>query len=168
MEGLLERLWAGWRMTYIVSHSPEDACLFCACGAAENDREVLVLERGERCFTMLNAYPYTSGHLMVAPYRHVATISDLGDDEAREMMALLARAERALGREYRPQGLNMGINLGEPAGAGIPKHLHAHLVPRWIGDSNFMTTVAETRVMPEALGATFERLARALADEPIG
>ena len=159
----LERLWAGWRMGYIETGMSEAECLFCACAASTEDRRALVLERGRSCFIMLNAYPYTSGHLMVAPARHLATLSALEAAERDELLALLARGERALARAYRPQGFNVGLNLGVPAGAGIPGHLHAHLVPRWTGDSNFMTAVAETRVLPEALDRTYERVSAALA-----
>jgi ATP adenylyltransferase len=151
-------------MSYIESASSSDACLFCTAAAAEGDEcRVWVLERAGGCLTMLNAFPYTSGHVMVAPVRHVATLGDLTDGERIELMRALARMESALLAAYRPQGFNMGLNLGDAGGAGIPGHLHAHLVPRWTGDTNFMTSVAETRVLPEALDQTYERLKKALA-----
>ncbi|MGD8394555.1 MAG: HIT domain-containing protein [Candidatus Eiseniibacteriota bacterium] len=159
----MDRLWAGWRMRYIEGHDPESECLFCACASTGDDREALVLERGRRCYVMMNRYPYTSGHVMVVPSRHVARLAELDAEERDELMALLARAERALAEAYRAQGFNMGVNLGMAAGAGIPQHLHAHLVPRWSGDTNFMSAVAETRVLPEALDRTYERLRAAFA-----
>ena len=127
-------------MSYIESASPADACLFCTAAAAAGDeRSVWVLERVGGCLTMLNAFPYTSGHVMVAPVRRVATLGDLSDSERIDLMRALARLEAALIAAYQPQGFNMGVNLGDAGGAGIPGHLHAHLVPRWAGDTNFMT-----------------------------
>lgn len=150
-------------MTYVESAYPDADCIFCAKPAANNDREEMVLERGTSCFTMLNAFPYNCGHLMVAPYRHVDSLSALRPDEREELIRLLGRAEAVLRSAYHPDGFNVGVNLGEAAGAGIPRHLHAHLVPRWIGDTNFMSTIGETRVMPESLARTYERLVDALA-----
>ena len=166
----MQRLWAGWRMSYIESaRDGGEECLFCARGCASADpgaaadRAGLVLERGRTCFMMLNAFPYNTGHLMVAPYRHVDTFAALSPAESADLLHLLGRAEDALRREYRPHGFNMGVNLGSAAGAGVVGHLHAHLVPRWTGDTNFMGTVGETKVLPETLERTFERLAGALA-----
>ena len=160
----MEQLWAGWRMSYLESTRQEATppCLFCSKPASGRDQEELVLARGHTCFIMLNAFPYNSGHLMVAPYRHVDSFAGLEPAERDELIFLLGRAERALRREYRPQGFNMGVNLGESAGAGVLGHLHAHLVPRWTGDTNFMTAVANTKVMPEPLVRTYERLLKAL------
>lgn len=159
----MERLWAGWRMAYIESARQDPGgCIFCTKPAAGNDRVELVLERGRACFAMLNTFPYNTGHLMVAPYRHVDSFGDLEPEERDDLLLLLGRAEQALRREYRPDGFNMGVNLGQPAGAGVLGHLHAHLVPRWSGDTNFMTAVAEAKVMPEALDRTYERLLAAL------
>lgn len=170
----MQRLWAGWRMSYIESaRDGSEECLFCAkarpsagagAGAdADADEKELVLERGRTCFTMLNAFPYNTGHLMVVPYRHLDTFAALSAEEQVDLIHLLGRAEEALRREYRPHGFNMGVNLGSAAGAGVVGHLHAHLVPRWTGDTNFMGTVGETKVLPETLERTFERLRRALA-----
>jgi ATP adenylyltransferase len=145
-------------MTYVETAHPDADCIFCAKPAANNDREEMLLERGTSCFTMLNAFPYNCGHLMVAPYRHVDSLSALRPDEREELIHLLGRAEMMLKSVYHPDGFNVGVNLGEAAGAGVPRHLHAHLVPRWIGDTNFMSTVGETRVMPESLARTYERL----------
>ena len=159
----MERLWAGWRMAYIESaRQGPGGCIFCTKPAAGNDRAEFVLERGRACFAMLNTFPYNTGHLMVAPYRHVEFFGDLEPEERDDLLLLLGRAEQALRGEYRPDGFNMGVNLGQPAGAGVLGHLHAHLVPRWSGDTNFMAAVAETKVMPEALDRTYERLLGAL------
>ncbi len=160
----MQCLWAGWRMSYIESaRAGDEACLFCVKPRAGADEQELLLERGEFCFTMLNAFPYSTGHVMVAPFRHVDSFAHLSAPERLELLHLLARAEEVLGREYRPHGFNMGVNLGAAAGAGVVGHLHAHLVPRWTGDTNFMSTVGETRVVPEDLARTYERLRRAFA-----
>ena len=161
-----ERLWAGWRMPYIRSAKSEgqtaEPCLFCKLAPLEASPLTLVLERYERVFLMLNAFPYVSGHLMVAAYRHSEEL--LGEDPAvgAETLAALDRARAALSIAYQPDGYNMGANLGRIAGAGVLGHLHWHLVPRWLGDSNFMPAVAETRVLPEALPDTYDRLHQAL------
>lgn len=159
----LERLWAGWRTEYVSSATEDaegaDPCVFCRIlGSGEPDERTYVLWRGERCAALLNAYPYTTGHLMVMPLRHVGEIEDLDSDETAELWPAVTAAVRALKAAYRPEGLNVGINLGRPAGAGVPGHFHVHALPRWNGDTNFMTAVAETRVMPEALPATWEKL----------
>jgi diadenosine tetraphosphate (Ap4A) HIT family hydrolase len=162
----LERLWAGWRTEYVSSAAEDsegadgtDPCVFCRIlGSGEPDERTYVLWRGERCAALLNAYPYTTGHLMVMPLRHVGEIEDLEPDETAELWPAVTAAVRALKAAYRPEGLNVGINLGRPAGAGVPGHFHVHALPRWNGDTNFMTTVAETRVMPESLPATWEKL----------
>jgi ATP adenylyltransferase len=150
-------------MSYVESAHPDDECIFCSKPAAANDRGEMILERGTSCFTLLNAFPYNCGHLMVAPYRHVDSLSKLEPAEREELVLLLGRAEEVLRSAYHPDGFNAGVNLGAAAGAGIPRHLHAHLVPRWVGDTNFMSTVGETRVMPESLEQTYERLVCALA-----
>ena len=160
----LERLWAGWRADYIaeVVAAPADAteapdCLFCVLGAGPPD-ESQIVARDATTFAVLNAYPYTSGHLMVVPLRHVADLDALDPDEANALMAMTQRATTAVRTAYGPEGINVGMNLGRAAGAGVPGHLHVHVLPRWLGDTNFMTSVAETRVMPEALTTTLERL----------
>jgi ATP adenylyltransferase len=164
----VERLWATWRMPYIesgrkgASESPK-GCILCEKPAAGDDRRALVLERGRACFIVLNAFPYNSGHLMVAPFRHIDSFVALSAEEREDLLRLLARAEAALRHEYEPHGFNMGVNLGAAAGAGVVGHLHAHLVPRWNGDTNFMSAIAGTKVLPEALDRTFDRLANALA-----
>jgi len=156
----LERLWAGWRSEWVGSAGaevPDDECLFCGLAAAPAD-EALVVARQERTFAVLNAYPYTSGHLMVAPLLHEGDLERLPADDASDLMAATQQATAAVKRAYAPDAVNIGMNLGRAAGAGILGHLHVHVVPRWNGDTNFMTTVAETRVLPETLAKTLERL----------
>jgi ATP adenylyltransferase len=157
-------LWAPWRIEYIRQKKDRE-CIFCAAQAGD-DVEWGVVERGERCFTMLNAYPYTSGHVMVAPYRHVSELEDLDDGELLDLMRLARRAMRAAREVMSPDGFNVGLNLGEVAGAGIADHLHLHVVPRWQGDTNFMPVIADTRVLPQALKDTREELAAALRRIP--
>jgi ATP adenylyltransferase len=155
-----ERLWAGWRAEYVGSvGAPDDRdeCLFCVLAAADDDK-ALVVAREERTFTVLNLFPYTAGHVLVAPVSHVGELEALSPDDAVALMAMTQRATAAIKAAYRPDGVNVGMNLGRAAGAGVPGHLHAHVLPRWVGDTNFMTAVAETRVLPEALGTTLERL----------
>jgi ATP adenylyltransferase len=160
----LERLWAGWRNAYVTEiaqehHAPRrDGCIFCALGTAADDGDHQVLARGEHVFALLNAYPYNSGHLMVAPVRHEGNLEALTDDESAELMRFMVDAVRAVKRAYSPDGVNVGMNLGRAAGAGIPGHLHVHVLPRWEADTNFMTTVAEARILPEPLSVTHERL----------
>ena len=158
----LDRLWAGWRATYIgevaTQRAPDDdECLFERLAAAESD-EALVLARTDGAFVVMNAYPYTSGHLMVAPLRHVGTLAALTREDAAELMALTQDATAALEAAYSPEGINVGVNIGRAAGAGIPGHVHVHVLPRWNGDTNFMTSVAEARVLPEPLTTSYEKL----------
>jgi ATP adenylyltransferase len=145
-------------MTYVGASEPRSGCLFCDACEAGDDRARLVLHRGPRAYLILNAFPYTSGHLMAVPNRHVATVVDADADDLAETMALVQRAVRALTAEYHPDGFNIGINHGRAAGAGIQDHLHVHVVPRWNGDSNFMPVIGEVRVLPESLDATWSRL----------
>lgn len=144
-------------MEYLVSEKT-GGCLFCEKAAGDDDGKNLVLLRTPRSFVMMNAYPYNSGHLMVAPFTHAARLSDLTGDERRDLIETVARAEDLLQRTLAPQGMNVGANLGHCAGAGVPGHIHVHIVPRWEGDTNFMPVVGETRVLPESLGETYERL----------
>jgi diadenosine tetraphosphate (Ap4A) HIT family hydrolase len=160
----LEQLWAGWRSAYVegVATQPvrPDRCLFEDLQAAD-PREALVLARTDDAFAVLNAFPYTSGHLMVAPVRHEATLAQLTRAEAAAVMSMVQDATRALQDAYAPDGINVGANIGRAAGAGIPGHVHMHVLPRWAGDTNFMTAVAEIRVLPEALDRTYEKLSNA-------
>jgi ATP adenylyltransferase len=154
----MEHLWSPWRYRYVSKAQPPEGCVFCRKAAQRNDDENYVLHRGQRNFVILNLYPYTTGHLMVAPYAHVATLEEAGEETLAEMIRLVCLAERHLRAVYKPQGLNLGMNLGECAGAGVAGHIHMHVLPRWVGDSNFMSTIAETRVMPEDLAVTYRKL----------
>jgi ATP adenylyltransferase len=160
----LQRLWAGWRAPYlddVTSAAPRrDECLFCRLAVADPD-EAYVVARDERAFVVLNAYPYTSGHVMVVPLRHEGALEALPADDATALMLLTQRAVAAVKRAFSPDGVNVGANLGEAAGAGVPGHLHVHVVPRWNADTNFMTSIAETRVLPEPLSTTLVRLREA-------
>jgi len=155
-------LWAPWRIEYILSDKDAE-CIFCAAARGEERHARWIVDRGERCFTILNTFPYAPGHLMVAPVRHVGELEELDDEEAAEILALTRRAVGALQTAMSPHGFNVGLNLGEVAGAGIADHLHLHVVPRWQGDNNFMPVLADTRVMPQALQATKSALEDALA-----
>ena len=162
-----ERLWAPWRMAYVSeAGKPSAECIFCAKPAEDADAQNLIVWRGEYCFVILNLFPYTSGHLMIVPYRHAPDLASLTDAEWLELGRLMRQCLRALEREYRPDGFNVGFNLGRAAGAGIEGHLHMHIVPRWHGDTNFMATIGETRVLPESLEQTYTRLRRALQEVP--
>ncbi len=160
----LERFSAAWRETYVASadaaaHAREDGeCVFCALGAEPVDESTGVLAKGEHAYVVLNAFPYGSGHLLVVPYRHVGSLEELDEDEYAGLFLEIRDAVVALRGAYAPDGMNVGMNLGHAAGAGIPKHLHAHVLPRWNGDTNFMTTIAETRVLPESLASTWQKV----------
>ena len=153
------RLWSPWRMQYIeLDHEAVDGCIFCDKPAQGDDEAAYILVRGDLGFVMLNAFPYNPGHLMVAPFRHVGELEELTAEELADTSVLLQRSVIALKACAGPDGFNVGINLGRVAGAGIPGHLHWHVVPRWNGDTNFMPVVGETRVLPELLGETYARL----------
>lgn len=164
----MDRLWAGWRSEYIegVASGPEEpgGCVFCsivASGLGDEETHILWRHPGGRALAILNAYPYGSGHLMVMPVRHVASPDELTAEEGRELWQGVTEAVVALRRAYRPDGLNVGANLGRAAGAGVPGHFHMHVLPRWAGDTNFMTSVAETRVLPESLATTAQKVRKA-------
>jgi len=163
---MMGRLYAPWRSAYLMGEKTE-GCLFCTLAAANatDDRANFILERGRAWFLVINRYPYTTGHVMVVSSRHVEKFADFTPDEGAEMVALLAKCERAITRAYGPDGINVGANLGRSAGAGIVGHFHMHLVPRWHGDTNFMSAVGETRVVSEDLHETYDRLARALTGD---
>jgi ATP adenylyltransferase len=183
---MLERLWSGWRAAYVESvgeRPPPDEAGNRDTGNGDAagdggpssvfsrilesglpDRETYIVHRGRTCFVIANIHPYTSGHLLVVPYRVVADLQDLDPDETTELWATVTDAVTAVRRTYRPDGLNIGLNLGRPAGGSIPDHLHVHVVPRWTGDSNFMTAIANTQTLPESLGATAERVRAAWPD----
>jgi ATP adenylyltransferase len=153
----VERLWTPWRLEYVISTDELTGCVFCDAQASPESAS-LVVHRGRFTFVILNLYPYNSGHLMVVPNRHIATLASASQDELRELMELTCVTEQVLTEVYRPQGINVGMNLGRSAGAGIVDHMHVHLVPRWNGDTNFMTVVGGTRVLPEDLCQGADRL----------
>jgi ATP adenylyltransferase len=153
----VDRLFSPWRHTYVTRSEEADSCVFCDAAQTDQGRALIVFD-GQTCYVILNLYPYNSGHLMVVPRRHVASLVHLTPAELTEMAELSRRCEMTLTEAYAPQGINLGMNLGRPAGAGIVDHLHVHLVPRWTGDTNFMTIVGNVRVLPEELPRTAERL----------
>lgn len=159
----MDYLWTPWRYRYIADASKDDRCIFCDAVAANDDPKTLIVLRAQKNFVILNRFPYTSGHVMIVPYQHVAELPAAEPAALSEMMALAQRVQVALENTYHPQGYNLGMNLGRAAGAGVTGHLHLHLLPRWAGDANFMTVVGETRVEPEDLSTTYEKLRKALA-----
>jgi ATP adenylyltransferase len=159
----MERLWAPWRMEYIDSaREGEGECIFCDLPAEDDDEKNYILTRSGKAFAMLNKFPYNSGHLMIAPFRHVGEVEELENEEVLGMHNLLQRSLKALKEAMNPDGFNIGMNLGQVAGAGIPDHVHWHVVPRWSGDTNFMPVVAETKVLPETLDAAYRKINRRL------
>lgn len=159
----MDYLWTPWRYRYIADASKDDRCIFCDALAAKDDEKSLIILRGAKNFIILNRFPYTTGHTMIVPYAHVADLSGSESETLTEMMGLAQRMQSALEKTYHPQGYNFGMNLGRAAGAGVAGHLHLHVVPRWSGDANFMTVLGETRVEPEELSTTYEKLRKALA-----
>jgi ATP adenylyltransferase len=158
----MKRIWASWRMKYIGSANNNNDCVFCNVLTKMDGIENLVVMRSQRAFIILNKYPYTSGHVMVAPYLHKATLEDLDAPTRAEMMELASLCTTTLRKVYNPQGFNLGANIGEAAGAGVPGHVHLHIVPRWNGDTNFISTIGEVRVLPESLEETYRRIKEAL------
>jgi len=161
----MDYIWTPWRYQYMAQAigAKQPDCVFCDAVARKNDAETLVEHRGEKTFVILNRFPYTSGHVMIVPYAHVAELNSCDAGTLGEMMQLAQRVEATYQADYKPDGMNLGMNLGRAAGAGVAGHLHLHILPRWIGDSNFMTVTGETRVHPEDLKTTYERLSKALA-----
>ena len=158
----MDHLWSPWRLHYVTAEKPSAGCIFCKPGTdtkAGDGRDPLIVFTGPLAYVILNRYPYNNGHLMVVPHRHLSTLIELSVDELHEVASLTQRAEAVLREAYKLEGINVGVNLGAAAGAGIQGHLHVHLVPRWYGDTNFMTVVGETRVLPEDLPSTASRLA---------
>lgn len=159
----MDFLWTPWRYRYLAEPGNEDRCIFCDALALKDDAKSQIVFRGKLSFIILNRFPYTSGHVMIVPYEHVSELSRCDSEALSEIMRLTQKLETALSGIYHPHGFNLGMNLGRAAGAGVTGHLHMHMLPRWIGDANFMTTVAETRMEPEELSTTYEKLKRALA-----
>jgi ATP adenylyltransferase len=157
----MDFLWSPWRSQYVGGHQQQTGCIFCHLAdeqGAETDENRYVLYRGHDNLVVLNLYPYTSGHVLIAPYLHIALLSEANKRITDEMMDLAKQTQRAIGDAYRPSGYNIGMNLGSAAGAGVAGHFHLHLLPRWVGDTNFMTTIGETRVLPEDLAETYRKL----------
>jgi ATP adenylyltransferase len=159
----MDYLWSPWRYQYVQKDKAGAGCVFCQAAAAERDEENLVIHRARKNYIILNRYPYSTGHLMVIPYEHVDMLQYASEETLQEMMLLTQRAQLHLREVYRPPGFNLGMNLGESAGAGIAEHIHMHVLPRWPGDTSFITTVAETRVLPEDLMVTWRKLHDAFA-----
>jgi ATP adenylyltransferase len=161
----MDYLWSPWRYQYIaqVTTGKQPECFFCEAVKGDRDEESLLVYRGKKMFVILNRYPYTSGHVMVVPYAHVAELNLCEPAALLEMMELTQRVEKAFQANYKPDGMNLGMNLGKAAGAGVVGHLHLHMLPRWFGDTNFMTVTGEARVHPETLKTTYEKLKKALA-----
>jgi len=153
----MDYLWTPWRYAYVTTADKAQTCIFCEL-PQKDDRSAWIVHRARHNFVVLNTFPYTSGHVMVVPYEHTDELCKLPPESAAEMMELCRRTEGVLREVYRPEGINLGMNIGKAAGAGVAGHVHMHMLPRWTADSNFMTTVAESRVLPEALQTTYERL----------
>ena len=163
----MDFLWTPWRYRYVTTTGEGGECIFCAAAQASDDRKTLVVHRAARSFVILNRFPYTSGHLMIVPYEHAAALEELSDETLVELIRLARDSVKHLQRAYHPEGLNLGMNLGRSAGAGIAGHVHLHVLPRWAGDTSFITTVGETRVVPEDLEVTWEKLRRAFRGDAI-
>ena len=154
----MDHLFTPWRYAYITGANAPGDCLFCGLLRTQDDEKSLIVHRAEHCFVMLNAFPYTSGHAMIVPYEHLDELRKLSQPAAQEIMALTQRLESVLRELYRPDGVNLGMNIGKAAGAGVAGHIHMHILPRWFGDVNFMGSVGETRVLPEDLQTTYKKL----------
>ncbi|HJS28103.1 MAG TPA: HIT domain-containing protein [Anaerolineales bacterium] len=157
----MKQIWSPWRMDYIEKPKQEGICVFCDALAAEDGPDNLIVHRGRRAFVILNRYPYTSGHLMIVPFDHHPALEDLDHETRAELMDLASVATRTLTNTYRPEGFNLGINIGEAAGAGILDHIHIHIVPRWVGDTSFMSALGGVRVLPQSLEDTYHRIKNA-------
>ncbi|HEX8993487.1 MAG TPA: HIT domain-containing protein [Anaerolineales bacterium] len=154
----MRHIWSPWRMEYIENHAKQEGCVFCSAVAGADSPENLIVHRGALAYVILNRYPYTSGHVMIVPFEHKPNIEQLDTATRAEMMELASRATTVLRSIYNTQAFNIGMNIGEAAGAGVKEHVHIHVVPRWIGDTNFMSSLAETRVLPERLEDTWTRI----------
>lgn len=161
----MDYLWTPWRYAYVSTADKATGCVFCGRMQRTDDREALIVHRGVHNFIVLNKFPYTSGHVMVVPYEHVDELRKLPSDAAQEMMSLSQKLEDVLRMEYHPDGINLGMNIGKAAGAGVAGHIHMHVLPRWMADANFVTVVGETRILPETLDLTWERLHKAFESD---
>lgn len=162
----MDYLWTPWRYAYITGAKDAQGCIFCDNQKRMDDRKAWIVHRGVHCYVCLNAFPYTSGHVMVIPYEHLDELQKLPRDVAQEMMDLCQRTETVLRSLYRPEGINLGMNIGAAAGAGVAGHIHMHVLPRWTADANFMTVIGETRILPESLDVTWERMKKAYSSTP--
>jgi ATP adenylyltransferase len=154
----MDILWTPWRYTYIKSADDSQGCIFCDKPKENDDEKNLIVHRGKYCYIILNAFPYTNGHVMVVPFAHEDQLQKLDSSMATEMMALTQKTESVLRELYRPEGINLGMNIGKAAGAGVAGHVHMHVLPRWTADANFMSVIGETRVLPEDLTTTYMRM----------
>jgi len=160
----MDYLWTPWRYAYVTGADPKSGCIFCNA-PKETDQQARIVHRAEHCYVILNTYPYTNGHVMVVPYAHLEELHKLPDDAAHEMIVLTQRMAAVLRSLYRPDGINLGMNIGKAAGAGVAGHIHMHILPRWVADANFVSVIGETRVLPEALDVTWERLRKAMGQD---
>lgn len=158
----MNQLWAPWRMEYLKDHKPTTDCIFCKFVSEQNDKQNLIAHRGTHCFVILNKFPYNNGHVMVVPNEHVPQFDELSETVLKEMNELIKISSKALDQCYKPQGYNLGMNIGEASGAGVKDHLHMHIVPRWNGDTNFMPVLAETKTMPQHISASYEKISEAI------
>ena len=160
----MKRIWSPWRMKYVENYEAKKDCFLCEALAQPDNEENLIIKRGKFAFVIMNLYPYTSGHIMVAPIEHQSSLEELEKDVRAEIMELVSRSIVVLKEIYKPHGFNVGMNIGEAAGAGEPDHVHMHIVPRWTGDTSFLSTLGETRVLPEALSETYRRIKAGFQD----
>jgi ATP adenylyltransferase len=158
----MDYLWTPWRYAYVTSTEKTGGCIFCDAVKTGDDAKALIVYRGQHCFVILNAYPYTPGHVMIVPYAHLDELRKLPPEAANEMMQLSQRMESVLRELYHPDGINLGMNIGKAAGAGVAGHIHMHVLPRWVADANFMSVVGETRILPETLEETWKRMTAAM------
>lgn len=158
----MDYLWTPWRYAYVTAGEKTSACIFCDLPKAGDDAKVRIVHRGRNCYIVLNTYPYTPGHVMVVPFAHLDELQKLPVETAHEMMDLCQRMERVLRPLYKPDGVNVGMNIGKAAGAGVAGHIHMHVLPRWVADANFVSVVGETRILPESLETTYKRITEAL------
>jgi ATP adenylyltransferase len=154
----MDYLWTPWRYAYVSGTEKTTGCVFCDAAKENDDEKARIVHRGQHCFVILNAYPYTPGHVMIVPYTHLDELQKLATEAAQEMMALSQKMETVLRELYRPDGINLGMNIGKAAGAGIAGHIHMHVLPRWVADANFLSVVGETRLLPETLDVTWEKM----------
>jgi len=158
----MDHLWTPWRYAYVTGADQKAGCIFCDA-PKESDQQARIVHRGEHCFVILNTYPYTNGHVMVVPYAHLDELQKLATKAAQELIALTQRMESVLRALYVPDGINLGMNIGKAAGAGVAGHIHMHILPRWVADANFLSVIGETRVLPESLDVTWERISKEMA-----